>query len=338
MVGNGSRPSSAPTSSHSRGEDTPRSSAAAPLRVASQGMTEPRNEPALPKTEHAAWRVVRILLVGVLLLVVAVSAWRGELESCSVEETQGPSAVIVETCEPVAVTDPRYVVLLLIAALVLSPEIAEVSIGSISLKRRVQQNEETQKELIRSVGALEQQVAVQAHQTTVVSVPTYVSTHAPEVQAEVSGIADARRFETSDELTSDEVKVRLLELAERLSILDTRRVAVRDTPAPSVPHRAAGRELHHGDQWMAEVARWWPDASGLLASVVSEQAHVFTRNFPEALDSIRAVRNAIAHAKYVEPEDLTKTYSTALALEFFLNEQFRRFKEVDDGSIDGRRI
>ena len=48
---------------------------------------------------------------------------------------------------------------------------------------------------------------------------------------------------------------------------------------------------------------------------IAELAHVFERDFPDSIQAVRAVRNAIAHGKSVEDDDLRTAYEVALALE-----------------------
>ena len=166
-----------------------------------------------------------------------------------------------------------------------------------------------------------------ANQSVVVQVePRYVNPDNPIVIAELerAGVA-ARREEVEAVVTDAETAMRLLRVHERISAFDTR---YRRIPESTSVVGEGGLEVFESEPWFTDVAQRWPEAIGLGAGMLAEQARVFTHNFPDTLDSVRAVRNAIAHGGAVTQDDLAKTYELALALEEFLLDRFRHWRDA----------
>jgi hypothetical protein len=281
------------------------------------------------------------LAVGVVLLAL-LAAMSATLMVCEEHAFALESEVeVVEVCAPAGFTDPRYIVAILLTLLLLSPELSEFSVGSVSIKRRLESAEHKQDQIQGEVEGLRQQLHLQANQQVFVQVPTYVNPQDPRLVVPLAeaGFDVSSSAAQASAISIDEMKVQLLGLFERLRLFDRRLTRIPESDLILRP--GEGQEL---EIWGEEVSRTWPEARGLGIALLAEQSHVFTQNFPDTMDTIRAVRNAIAHGKPVEDDDLRQTFELAVALEEWLNGQIEshqaRLREFErDGPRDiGPRI
>lgn len=289
-----------------------------------------------PSTRNRRWLQVARWTVSIAAVVAfGVSALGGFFEVC--DETAlaiGNEARVVTTCEPASLSDPRYVVFLLVGLLVVVPELSEVTVGSVTLKRRLEAAEQAQGRLQGEVESLRQQFFLQANQS--VHVPVYVNPSDPAYEQVLTNAgAPVESTDLDSSLTPAEMQVELIRLAERLRLFDRRltRLPSSERALTSGPDRDAL------ESWASHVALAWPDAAGLGIALVAEQAHAFTELFAEPLDVVRAVRNAVAHGKSVDERALEEALLLAYALETWLAgklvEHQRRLEEFEKDGAKG---
>lgn len=262
---------------------------------------------------------LRWSVAAALLLVTFAAAIMSLVETCEHEVVVLESEVeMVEVCGPANFTDPRYIFAVLFTLILISPELSEFSVGSISIKRRLDNSERQQHQIRTDVEGLRQQLLLQANQQVFVQVPTYVNPQDPQLSVGLAkeGFDVSSTASETSAISVDEIKVRLLDLFERLRLFDRRLTRLPESHMVLRP--GEGYEL---EAWGEEIARVWPEARGLGISLLAEQSHVFTQNFLDTLDTIRAVRNAVAHAKPVDEGDLVRTFELAATLESWLLQQ-----------------
>ncbi|HEX9854595.1 MAG TPA: hypothetical protein VGC47_04715 [Acidimicrobiia bacterium] len=292
-------------------------------------MTESTGE-----TESATGARLRRFAAIVVVLVGLGVVVSGAVPAC--EENAlvvGTSVEVVETCRDVSLTDGRLVVWALIGVAFVWPDISELTVGSVSVKRRLARTESEQRAIKSEVEGLHQLVQLQANQSIVVRVePRYVNPDNPIVIAELqrAGV-EARHAEVAAEVTDTETAMQLLRVHERISTFDTRYRRISESTSVIGD---GGLEVFESEPWFTDVAQRWPEAIGLGAAMLAEQARAFTHNFPDTLDSVRAVRNTVAHGGVVSSDDLAKTFSLALALEEFLLDRFRLWRTLNVGTTD----
>lgn len=283
-----------------------------------------------PKRSRWPWVVAGLLVAATLIAAVV-----GVAEVCEEAAFVVESSVkVVEICRPAPLTDPRYIFVLIIAGVIVWQDLSELTVGSFSMKRRLEKTESEQTALKQEVASLTQ--TIQQNQTTVVRIePLYVNTEELRAQLQASGLAvhEEESGETTE--TPSDAVVEIIRANERLHIFDTSSGQVPESLEflrPDGPTQSARR-------WAAEVADLWPEAEGLGATMAAEQAHVFTSNFPDMLNAVRAVRNAAAHGREVADDDLAATVETAHALEYFLLDRFDHWRSLDQEGLDiGPRI
>lgn len=261
--------------------------------------------------------VRRAAALAIIVFTVAV-AFGGFLETCH-DEVVGETADVVRVCEDSAVAEPRYVLALVVALLLLWPDLSEFSVGGISLKRRVERAEEAQQSLQHEVVQLRQSFNFQQR----VEVPVYINFDDPAL---ADPLPDRERPEITSEPqappdTATQALV-VLRTYEALRFFDIRAGQVPDTV--DVFKDGGQTQIDH---WRTEVARHWPEAVGLPVATLAEQAYVFSNNFPDHLRAIRAIRNAIAHGQPVQEDDLLRAYDIALILRSWLVDRFEAHRE-----------
>jgi hypothetical protein len=116
-------------------------------------------------------RVLAVLLLIGLLFIVARSSLASEPQVCEEQLAQVGTQPITRSCRPVQLTDPPFLLgLLLILALVL-PDFSKVEIGGLlSLERRLQMQEERQTGLEKQLQDLNLRILQQVSQRTTVNV------------------------------------------------------------------------------------------------------------------------------------------------------------------------
>lgn len=263
-----------------------------------------------------------------------MAAFLGVLEVCEQTAVVVEDSVQVhEVCKDAPVADARYMLAVLLGLLLLWPDVSEMSVGSVSLKRRVANTEAKQEALETEFAGLQQVVQLQANQQVTQRFelqPMYVNWHDPKT---LQPIAESPSPPPVAE--RDQMRIRILDLWAKLQLFDYR-FAMRE--------RQLGRGEWFHASWPDLVAQKWPTTVGLGVVSTEEQARVFTENFSQSLDAIGSVRNAIAHGVHVADEDLETAYGLAVSLEAWLNERFQvhgaALKEFEsDGPKDvGPRI
>jgi len=270
-----------------------------------------------------------VLIVGVLLTAIV-----GIVETCSETPIATASGIeIVETCATASLLDPRYLLVLVISALLVWPDLSEVTVGSFSVRRRLEHAEDEQRALKGQVERLSQ--TIQMNQTMNVRLePSYVDIKALRDESVAAGLPASDDSIPAGRSYPD-VAMDIIHKYERLRLFDTRFGTAPDS-LEFVGDRRPSREAR---LWADQVADHWPESVGRGAAMTAEQARVFTSNFPETLDGVRAVRNAIAHGKHVAEDDLEAAASMVQGLEGFLLERFAHWRSLERPDRDiGPRI
>jgi hypothetical protein len=260
----------------------------------------------------ALWRW---LLAASILAAGTAAAFLGWLEVCEQAAVGLQTRVeVVEVCNDAPVTDPRYLLALLVALVVLWPELSELSVGSISIKRRLAATETRQGALESDVVGLRQIVQFQANTTATASVqlfPTWFSRDDPSIQAALAAAPQA----PGGDRTLAEMKIALIEEYERLRWFDLRVEQPLWIRPIDIDDLMAGITVRH------EIADHWPEAVGLRLSALQSVAEFFTRDYGGPLVAVRAMRNSLAHGASVEDEDVATMYKLATALERLISQR-----------------
>lgn len=260
--------------------------------------TPPLNESIEPAGKRG-WRVARLSAVFVLLVAFAIAAiWA--YRECTVVRTVDTNDLASSevTCAPPTITSATVLIVLLLVVALLWPDISEVTVLGVTLKRRIAAAESKASAAREGVDDLRatvllQQVQIDAVASASSMASAVVHNHfgsdawgadeRARLREESSRVADGasgrREGGQSDEpgrVTTSvaELKIELLGKYESLAeVLDLHTLRGRGRPTTEEAHRR-------------RVQEW------------------FIADYAPALDSVRQLRNAIAHARQVSRDDV----------------------------------
>lgn len=201
------------------------------------------------------------------------------------------------TCTPSPVSSALVLVVLLFVVVLFWPDISEVTIGNVTLKRRV---EEARSEAKAARAEADRLVDVVASQQ--IRIDGFVSTtslaNAISNQHQTTTIHIDSNAWTAEkgEVIETEVDHLLTESERNLRLTDTD-----DVNAAQVQVLQQFEELSRWLGLNARRARGRPSASDLELRAAQAQ---FIEEHKFAIEGVRELRNAVAHAEYVPPDNL----------------------------------
>lgn len=293
----------------------------------------------------ASWRRTRLTIGFLVLAAYAVAAiwWYRE---CSILSAGGEPTK--STCAPPTVTSATVLVLLLLVVLLLWPDISEITVLGISLKRKVEQAKQA---------AMDAKSDATEAQNDVRDLTATVQTLQVQLNTVVLSSANSSAAATiSQSILVPDVPWSAGASAEvQKSVLDLQReVSRNDQSDPRSPARSraemnlesvrAGFRERSLDELKMQLIRDWETLDSLLGvrpsssprgSKIMDEEERQLRNVQQAfiadhrdtLAGIRSLRNAVAHAQDVSRKDVEDGLE-ALALIRPLAEQWMRAYSV----------
>lgn len=140
------------------------------------------------------WVTARLLRWGLATLVILVGIWLtlpGAHVICRDELANVGKNAVVRTCGPLGVTDLPVVCGILLLVVLLGPDLSEVSIGVLTLKRSVEDTQRGQEEIRGEVEGLKQAFTMQASTSAEQTTSVATSVQAPDLAGVVREIARA---------------------------------------------------------------------------------------------------------------------------------------------------
>jgi hypothetical protein len=248
------------------------------------------------------WRIPRWLLAFTVLFVCVGGLLTSSFSVCKDETvTKGADQTVTRTCNGPSVSDAGVVAIALLIVLLFAPDMSEVGVLGVSLKRRLATAEAKASESAEKAERLEDRIQVQNSRIEMLSqnlamatanaqaISNVYLTTSDEIRQRDSGLAQKaeafkRGVEPEPTTTAGELVTEALdaELATRL-IRDWEVLAASlDLP----PYRPGGR----------------PDIPRVVVS--SDEANRFVNVFADELKIVRAARNNVAHARPITNDDL----------------------------------
>ncbi|WP_143261466.1 hypothetical protein [Allokutzneria sp. NRRL B-24872] len=227
-------------------------------------------------------RTLAVLIV-LAAVAAAVSSYWWELTQICRVSTGGTPFIGLDTCNPWGATDLLPPVLL--ALLLLLPDLSELSVANLlTLKREVAAQK---KEIEATNSKLEAAVAVQTSQS--VTTNFYTNVPAAQLPAQIDGKRDFVTQEPRRQLLSTPPPKDYATGVTTL-IFEWERLRSRLGPALTRPDNAPGTVGH------------------------------FARVFDDEIQTVRAVRNSVAHSRPVDQADLEGAISAARELNAILQD------------------
>jgi hypothetical protein len=258
------------------------------------------------------FRWPRWLIAIVVLLGLIGGLLGSRFHVCKDETvTKGTQTTVTHTCNGPGVADAGVVAIALFIVLLLAPDMSEVGVFGISLKRRLAAAEEKASESIAKVENLQHQLQVQSLR---------VDTLTQNVAA-ASSQATANNTTIIGEELIRELRFGLHEKAQ----------ALEQGVAPS-PRK---KDRHAPDpQLVTRLIANWETISESLGPPQSRSpgAADYANAFQEELEVIRAARNTVAHAKPITHQDLREAVALSNdLLEVLRTEVLRTSRERGRG-------
>lgn len=276
-----------------------------------------------------AWRPLRLSLVFLILTAYGAAVlWL--YRECSVLSTVAANAdtTTATTCAPPTASSATVLILILIVVLLLWPDISEVTVLGVTLKRKVEEAKKDAAAAKEEVGTLS--LLVQSLQVQISSM--VVSTAAAASSANIS-----QSFVLPDYPWNSRESARVQKSVEELQReLDERRQASGEPVGPSTGHYVEGSKYLdllsnlRDDELSMRLIREWAQFDSMLAiqtfnrprreDQLSDEElrkrHAqrgFVAEHREAIAGVRSLRNAVAHGKDVYRNDVIEGLQ-ALAL------------------------
>lgn len=239
----------------------------------------------------------RWLLIAVVLAAMAGVFYRHGANAC--QETVAPNSSVVETCRPIAVTDPPMVAGGVLIVLLALPLVAEISLFGFSLKSRLAKAEreltataQAQQVLVDRVNDIQLSIGATARADVHFHVggPTELEQLKPKLQADVAAyVAGA---EISGEPETPISRLTDADVAQRYELI--RR------------WEQINRHVQVGPSLTA--------IAGYAPLLNDAEADRFKSLFAEELDAVRRVRNSVAHDAPIDPTSVTEALDIAQTL------------------------
>lgn len=262
-----------------------------------------------------SWRPLRISLVFLILTAYAIATlWL--YRECSVVSTSTPDAVATTetTCAPPTVTSASVLVLILLVVLFLWPDLSEITVLGVALKRKVEEAKNDAAAAKEQVGALSQLVQSLQIQIT--------STAASASISQSFFLPDYPWGKSESERVQQSVRELKKERDENL------RSSSAQGPIATDPDRTGAIYLESlqkksDDELKMILLRDWENLSSLLGiqgygrgkpdsqlnknEVRKQLAQKgFIADYRETIAGVRSLRNAVAHGMDVSRQDVTE--------------------------------
>lgn len=279
------------------------------------------------KSEGSAGRRFRWVLATLLLIGLGAAVLFADLQTCTqLAMVVGERVETVEVCNDAPFSHPVYVALVIALLALLIPYLSEVSIGSVSLKRRVARAEQRQEDLQQDFQRLTSLVSVQSQNvSTNIVMPVYSDLKGAYQDLQAADGSRESQDESTDQppipegydpdaLKPERLASDILRKAERISAFDLRR----------------------GQFDALKTGMLWPEVEGLGVISVGEVAIVISAELQEQLDALQGVRNAVAHGKDVDLSALLYASGIAAGLEKNIEQRLGVLRrELDRFEVDG---
>ena len=248
-----------------------------------------------------AWRPIRWTVVLVLLTVAIAGLFLGWFEVCSKTTTKDG---IESACNQPTVSDASVVGSVLLVLLILSPDLSEIGVFGISLKRRLEAAEQKAKSSEEKVERVTDRLAIQS--TRIDGLAQATASAAAQATVGPIFIGD-KAIEHAQAVLPEKER----------AFLAGRDVSVDETPKPPLDYAAIG-----------ELISNWEEINSLLgptpyrmtqrppveSSLSEDDVRRFVEIFKEELQIVRAARNTVAHAGAISPEDVTSAVDISNSL------------------------
>ncbi|OBG37465.1 hypothetical protein [Mycolicibacter heraklionensis] len=253
------------------------------------------------------FRTIRWTIAVAGLLIFVALLLNSSFEICDIRtETGNDKTTVTKTCNGPTVTDASVVAVALLFALLLAPDMSEVGVFGVSLKRRVfaaekkASDSEAKAEKLESqlqiqnlrVDMLAQNVAAATAQATN-NVFLYTSEDIKKIDSQLPKKAEAF---TRGDVTEPTV-------ADWSSAEDTETAEKEKSDARLVTRIIENWEVLAASLDLPPYRRV-PRSDALRIKITANQADQFRFLFEEELQVVRAARNNVAHAKAIPIEDL----------------------------------
>lgn len=245
-----------------------------------------------------SYRAIRWAVAAALLVACVVALLNGWFEVCSLETTKSATEnASTRKCGAPAVTDAGTVAVAFLILLLLIPDMSEVGIFGLSMKRRVEAAEKQASESKEQAGRLEDRLLLQTIRIDGLNQAVANST----AQASIGDIiiGDAAIKKAVSGLPQKEAAYKRGADEEALPAADA-------TPAPDA--ELTSRVIRNWESIAASLDLP-PYRPGVRASVSRDpisttDAKRFVSLFREELNVVRATRNTVAHAGSIADDDL----------------------------------
>lgn len=244
------------------------------------------------------WTLVVLGFFGVVVLLLA-----NRFEVCTIETSTGnDGSTVTKTCKGPEVTDASVVAVAALLVLLIVPDMSEVGIFGVSLKRRLAQAEQKVSESEAKAERLENRLEIQNLRVDTLSQNL--------VAANAQAVNNVYLVSTEDIKNIDAA------LPEKARMYA--RGEVPSMPATGFLAPEAEEKL---DPLMVvrliqnwETLAWYlsltpyhrgANAEDIGIAISLHQANLFRRLFEDELNIVRAARNNVAHAKPITDDDLS---------------------------------
>lgn len=259
-------------------------------------------------------RVVRWTIAGSALLIISIAGLAGAFETCSTKTSASSQEI---QCGPPTLSDPTVLAIGLLIVLLVLPDLSEVGVLGVTLKRRIEAAEKRVDKESHRVTDLQSLSAIQQMRLESIALNQTIS----------GASAQASLVVTPDVLR--ELQVGITEKGEAY----LRREPIPDTALPTIEQsdEVAVRSAKVIRLW-EEIRRATIDGAQVYPAQVSitedQPLHTerptrverFVRVFADELQAVRTVRNAVAHAAPVSRVDLDRAIDVAARLLSILHE------------------
>lgn len=270
----------------------------------------------LSKLRDNKLRVVRWSLAVAALLAVSIAGLTGSFETC----TSKTSATVHEAqCGPPTLSDPTVLAVGLLIVFLILPDLSEVGLPGITLKRRIEAAEQKVTDESRRVSDLQSLAAIQQLRIESISLNQTVSGASaqaslvltPEVLRELQhGIDDKSEAYLRQEYVPETVLP---------AIGDSDDIAIRSAKLIRLWEEIRRSTVEAGQVFATQSPSGGDESPHLESPARIER---FVRVFADELQAVRTVRNAVAHASPVSLEDLDRAIDVAERLLAILRDPF----------------
>jgi hypothetical protein len=266
--------------------------------------------PEPPERERRVWNAVkadygRLPRWAAAFVVLLGCSW-GLLDSrfsvCDVEtKSEKAEITVTQTCDQPSVSDAGVVAVALLIILLLAPDMSEIGVFGVSIKRRLEATEAKASESEAEVGRLETRLLIQSSRIE------SLSQNLASASAQATGNTVLIGEEFLQKISADLPRKAeaFKQGAEREPSITAEQLAnVVAAPDPALATRLIrnwellARAIDFGRYRPA--SRW--DASTI--NVSEEDARRFANVFADELQIVQAARNNVAHARPITDEDL----------------------------------